>query len=63
MLKKPVLKRLLTLAFITIFSSVSFGQKWVELMQNGTNIEEAKKEFDPFDTAFEDFDEFNEYEY
>ena len=24
---------------------------------------EAKKEFDPFDTAFEDFDEFNEYEY
>ncbi|MDA9807881.1 plasmid pRiA4b ORF-3 family protein [Flavobacteriales bacterium] len=24
---------------------------------------EAKKEFDPFETAFEDFDEFNEYEY
>jgi hypothetical protein len=24
---------------------------------------EAKKEFDPFDDAFEDFDEFNEYEY
>ncbi len=24
---------------------------------------EAKKEFDPFDAAFEDFDEFNEYEY
>ena len=24
---------------------------------------EAKKEFDPFDTSFEDFDEFNEYEY
>lgn len=24
---------------------------------------EAKKEFNPFDTAFEDFDEFNEYEY
>ena len=24
---------------------------------------EAKKKFDPFDAAFEDFDEFNEYEY
>ena len=24
---------------------------------------EVKKEFDPFDTAFEDFDELNEYEY
>ncbi len=24
---------------------------------------EAKKEFNPFDTAFEDFDEFNKYEY
>ena len=35
-----------------------------EMPNEAPEIEfEAKKAFDPFDTAFEDFDEFNEYEY
>ena len=35
-----------------------------EMPQEAPEIQfESKKEFDPFDTAFEGFDEFNEYDY